>query len=1141
MSFRITFFVLVILSVILHAAEDNEFALRSNGSLAVWLVAGPFPNGKPGSDHKENCLGYFRDYLKSAGGEARVNPVEGDKITFDNNTVSWKNSISGTDGLLNYIDIFSVDQQTPGVAYAFTKITSEHAQDVVFKIRSDDGVKIWLNSKLIHDYHIGRGIEDEEDYVSAHLKKGDNSLLVKVDQGNGGWALQLQIEKADVQPITGLKNKLTLLESIAGKIISADLSVNPAVIKSDSGLKNELSLKLVSGGLSDVRCTFKMEEWQTPVVINPGELAVGSHQFAVDVPQITKPGMISVELTAATDKKYINKELQNVKSWKVYLLPHSHVDIGYTHVQTYVEKYQWEHLENAIEYAKNTESHPPGSQFKWNTEGIWAVESYLKQASPEKQEQFYNAVRKGWIGLDGFYGNELTALCRPEELMRFLERGQRIGQKIGVPVEAAMISDVPGYTWSMVPVMAQNGIKYFSIGPNPGHRIGSTLKAWGDRPFYWISPSGEEKVLCWMSSRGYASFHTGLNLTENIRRINSTAIFDYLSELEAKDFPYDMTYLRYNIGSDNGPPDEKLAGFVKEWNSKYQSPELIIATTAEMFRDFESEYAGTIPSVKGDFTPYWEDGAASSALETSINRDNAERLVQAEKIWSMLDPENYPADEFLEAWRNVILYDEHTWGSWNSISEPEVDFTLQQWKIKQKFAQDAERQSKKLLQDALSKISQNKNTVKTMQVLNTNSWTRTDLVIIPADWDVPGTIIKDRNGEAVLSQKLSDGSIAILAKDIPPMGSVIYSIHKGNGGKIGKINTSKNSIQNEFIAVKIDPVSGSISSLKSIEGNHQFELTDHEKGNGLNEYFYIAGRDPSDPLPAANARIHIKEQGPLVNSIMIESDAPGCNKLTREISLVAGINRVDIFNTIDKKNIYDKEGVHFAFPFNVPDGETRIDIGWGNYRPEKDQLPGACKNYFTVQTWVDISNQDYGVTWVTNDAPMIEIGQITADPISYGWINHLQPSQKIYSYVMNNYWETNYKASQEGSVTFRYSMYPHGRFNSEEATRFGIERSQPLLVVPVKTDTRIIQSFIKIEPASIIITSVKPMNNGQTLLVRLYNSAGRPEFVNIKPGMFKSDNIYLSDPMGIRRFNLDREIEIPAYGIRTLILERADL
>ena len=74
-----------------------------------------------------------------------------------------------------------------------------------------------------------------------------------------------------------------------------------------------------------------------------------------------------------------------------------------------------------------------------------------------------------------------------------------------------------------------------------------------------------------------------------------------------------------------------------------------------------------------------------------------------------------------------------------------------------------------------------------------------------------------------------------------------------------------------------------------------------------------------------------------------------------------------------------------------------------------------------------------------------------ADPFSTeGWIEHLEPTQTFYSYVMNNYWETNYKASQEGMTTFRYSIMPHLQYDQAAAARFAIERSQPLLVRPAR-------------------------------------------------------------------------------------------
>ena len=69
----------------------------------------------------------------------------------------------------------------------------------------------------------------------------------------------------------------------------------------------------------------------------------------------------------------------------VYLLPHSHVDIGYTHVQTDVEQAQWRYLETGMDLARKSAANPAGARFKWNVEVLWAVDSYLKQASPEKR------------------------------------------------------------------------------------------------------------------------------------------------------------------------------------------------------------------------------------------------------------------------------------------------------------------------------------------------------------------------------------------------------------------------------------------------------------------------------------------------------------------------------------------------------------------------------------------------------------------------------------------------------------------------------------------------------------------------------------------------------------------------------------
>ena len=53
---------------------------------------------------------------------------------------------------------------------------------------------------------------------------------------------------------------------------------------------------------------------------------------------------------------------------------------------------------------------------------------------------------------------------------------------------------------------------------------------------------------------------------------------------------------------------------------------------------------------------------------------------------------------------------------------------------------------------------------------------------------------------------------------------------------------------------------------------------------------------------------------------------------------------------------------------------------------------------------------------------------------------------------MNNHWFTNYNAYQDGPTTFRYRLLPHRQYDQIAAQRFGIESSQPLVVMPARGD-----------------------------------------------------------------------------------------
>jgi hypothetical protein len=950
------------------------------------------------------------------------------------------------------------------------------------------------------------------DFPARVLKVGNNQIAITPLEGS--WVLydqvalsaQSGVQTGPVEPATRLldvQSQPYLIKKGDGKLYQPVLA---SVLRVGEPVEAVVAIKGAEPITQPLKPGFKVIEGLAPAVDRPT-------QVEVDV----KVAGQSIGARTLT--------IEPVRKWEVWLLHHSHVDIGYTHVQTEVERKHWQYYQQVIDLSRRTADYPAGSAFKWNAEVLWATDSFLKQASPEQREAFADAVKKGWIGLDALYGNELTALCRPEELIRLVEYAQTLRKRFGVTIDSAMITDVPGYTWGLVPVLAKSGVKYFSVGPNRGHRIGYTLSAWGDKPFYWESPSGKESILCWVAGEGYSFFHSG--------RLDGGRLFGYLKRLAESQYPYDMVQVRYSIGGDNGPPDPDLSDFVKSWNEKYAYPRLVVARTSEMFQEFERRYAERLPRVRGDFTPYWEDGAASSAAETCLNREAAERLVQAETLWAMLDPAGYPAEQFQEAWRNVVLYDEHTWGAHCSITEPQSDFTKAQWKIKQAFALNADLQSRNLLNSAMAAHRTSAKTTAAVDVFNTCSWPRTDLVVLPKGLTLAGDVVRDSQGKAVKSQRLSTGELALLAENVAPFSAKRFTFQAGDVSASGGAAAQGATLNNSSIALAVDQKTGAVASLKWKQ--RDIELVDQGAG-GLNGYSYVAGRDPKNPQPNGPAMISVKEPGPLVASLLIESDAPGCNKLTRELRVIDGIDRVDIISVIDKKNIYEQEAVHLGFGFNVPGGVMRMDIPWAVVMPETDQLPGACKNYFTVQRWVDISSETHGVTWATLDAPLIEVGAITNDPRdkSVGWIEHIQPSTTFYSYVMNNYWETNYKASQEGPTTFRYSIEPHGKFESGRAAQFGAERSQPLVVVPVDAQTPVQRSILSAEPADVIVTAFKPASDGNAWIVRLFNSGEQAQKLTLTWTKPAPDAVWQSNLAEEKLSQVSGPIEMAGYEIVTL-------
>ena len=168
---------------------------------------------------------------------------------------------------------------------------------------------------------------------------------------------------------------------------------------------------------------------------------------------------------------------------------------------------------------------------------------------------------------------------------------------------------------------------------------------------------------------------------------------------------------------------------MKDWNARYRWPRFVISDQHAPFAALEQRYGDRIPTRRGDWTPYWEDGAGSSSRETAMNRASADRMTQAETVWALRSPEAWPAAAADAAWKKVLLYTEHTWGAWNSVSQPEERFVKDQWDIKRGYAEEADWLSRKLLAGASPATEY----ASVFDVVNTLSWARTDVVRVPGD------------------------------------------------------------------------------------------------------------------------------------------------------------------------------------------------------------------------------------------------------------------------------------------------------------------------------------------------------------------------------------------------------------------------
>lgn len=958
------------------------------------------------------------------------------------------------------------------------------------------------------------------------------------------------------------QNKLSDSTSVNQHVFPVDIECIPQPVyrnRIDGKPGRELSFnfkgeKLFGKSQVEVEVDGQTEITQMPPVIG------GRVEGCVLLPDqvgVKQESQVNLTLRQGTNALKKTVTIPALRHWTVYIYPHSHVDIGYTNTQANVEILHKRNIDEGIKLGEETKDYPDGSRSRWNPEVTWPLERYWMNATPDQKEHIVNAIKSGYLCVDASYLNLNTSSCSDEEMFQIFRFSREMQKLTGVPINTFQQMDIPGMSWGLVPVMAQQGVRYIMSWPN-SCRAGY-VHTLDEKPFWWVGPDGKSKILFFQPG-GYAnsgSMSKGRTtgrpwfgqrdpdkVPAVIRTDSANVNFvDALLKRERPDNPYDFYVVSWSLW-DNCPIDADVPLAVKNWNAEYAYPHIVIAGGTEIMQMIEREYGDKLPVVKGDFTEYWTDGLGTAAGLTAINRNARERLVQAETLWTMLHPgKPAPRDEFDEAWRYIALGSEHTWCAENP-TEPFFQDAI--WKVKQSYFREADDRTQTLLDDALAPATDKSSGALGppegpsnggVVVFNTHSWKHGGLVTLSKSESSLGDRVIDDQSKEVPAQRLSTGELAFLASDVPAFGSRHYRVVTGKCLITKGCTLDNTTLNNQTLSVTIDPATGNITQLTDIATGRNF--VDTKVNGGLNAFRWMPG-DSDNALADSSITISTVESGPLVVELQVNSKAPGCRKISRSVRLIKSQPWIEISNVVDKLPLVEKDGIHFGFGFDIPQGTTRVDIPWGVMRLEDDQWVTGNRNWITMQRWLDISNDKEGITWCSLDAPLFESGAMTANQTGTWkgerkpWIQKLEPSSTIYSWVMNNHWFTNFPLTQDGPVTFRYRIMPHAKYNAAMSNRFGVEQAQPLVHVAANANA-ISKPLIALEGSPAITVSIlKSTNNGRTMIFRLRSVSNKDETVQLlwPAGNPVSVNICEIEEVSDRGVN--NEVIVPANGLITL-------
>jgi alpha-mannosidase len=380
-----------------------------------------------------------------------------------------------------------------------------------------------------------------------------------------------------------------------------------------------------------------------------------------------------------------------------------------------------------------------------------------------------------------------------------------------------------------------------------------------------------------------------------------------------------------------------------------------------------------------------------------------------------------------------------------------------------------------------------------------------------------------------LSSQVVEGGLLLDGGKLAP-----YSVEPLNqlrSSPTGSLSISTKHLENDFLRVELNEA-GDITRLYDKDNGRDIL----PPGTIANEWqafedrplnwdawdidiFYEDKLWTADPATA----ITIVESGPLRDSLLIERRILN-SRYSQRISLSHNSPRLDFVTEIDwrERHILLKA----AFPVDVLAPTATYEIQWGNVsRPTHRNTSWDWARFETcAQKWVDLSEGDYGVS-LLNDC---KYGHDIQDKAPDGGLIRLT--------LLRSPTNPDPEADQ-GQHSFSYSLLPHnGRWGAETMAQ-AYALNDPLRIFALErpsapsSEATPLPSLISVDRPNVIIETVKQAEDGNGLIVRLYEAMRQRGKVTVRLGVGVTA-VYLTNLLEENEVELAHQSDVFSFPIK---------